>query len=88
MDCECSKNAPGKTAQELGPLWAGPIFNADFIQEMLANKFGSDNVLKSTLSIILEEARLIIIFITPAFFFFRHIFNYDKIYSTSSISSE
>ncbi|XP_073994324.1 TRMT1-like protein isoform X2 [Rhodnius prolixus] len=59
LDCECSKNAPGKTAQELGPLWAGPIFNADFIQEMLANKFGSDNVLKSTLSIILEEARCV-----------------------------
>lgn len=57
--CECSKNAPGKTCQELGPLWAGPIFNADFIEQMIASKFGNDNVLKSTFSTILEEARCV-----------------------------
>nr|XP_023660311.1 TRMT1-like protein isoform X2 [Paramormyrops kingsleyae] len=36
LPCSCHGSMPGKTAVELGPLWAGPLFNTGFLRRMLA----------------------------------------------------
>uniref|UniRef100_A0A8C2I3Z7 tRNA (guanine(26)-N(2))-dimethyltransferase n=1 Tax=Cyprinus carpio TaxID=7962 RepID=A0A8C2I3Z7_CYPCA len=35
LPCQCHGSMPGKTAVELGPLWAGPLFNTGFLRRML-----------------------------------------------------
>uniref|UniRef100_A0A8D0CFZ5 tRNA (guanine(26)-N(2))-dimethyltransferase n=1 Tax=Scleropages formosus TaxID=113540 RepID=A0A8D0CFZ5_SCLFO len=35
LPCNCQGSMPGKTAVELGPLWAGPLFNTGFLRRML-----------------------------------------------------
>uniref|UniRef100_A0A8C1CNM2 tRNA (guanine(26)-N(2))-dimethyltransferase n=1 Tax=Cyprinus carpio carpio TaxID=630221 RepID=A0A8C1CNM2_CYPCA len=35
LPCQCHGSMPGKTAIELGPLWAGPLFNTGFLRRML-----------------------------------------------------
>ncbi|XP_056620196.1 TRMT1-like protein isoform X2 [Triplophysa dalaica] len=35
LPCQCHGSMPGKTAVELGPLWAGPLFNSGFLRQML-----------------------------------------------------
>ncbi|KAG5850589.1 hypothetical protein ANANG_G00084060 [Anguilla anguilla] len=35
LPCNCHGSMPGKTAVELGPLWAGPLFNTGFLRRML-----------------------------------------------------
>ncbi|XP_061094786.1 TRMT1-like protein isoform X2 [Conger conger] len=36
LPCNCHGSMPGKTAVELGPLWAGPLFNTGFLRRMLS----------------------------------------------------
>ncbi|XP_048457948.1 TRMT1-like protein [Rhincodon typus] len=35
LPCDCHGSMPGKTAVELGPLWAGSLFNTGFLRRML-----------------------------------------------------
>ncbi|GCC29765.1 hypothetical protein chiPu_0008207 [Chiloscyllium punctatum] len=35
LPCDCYGSMPGKTAVELGPLWAGSLFNTSFLRRML-----------------------------------------------------
>uniref|UniRef100_A0A672R4P3 tRNA (guanine(27)-N(2))-dimethyltransferase n=1 Tax=Sinocyclocheilus grahami TaxID=75366 RepID=A0A672R4P3_SINGR len=35
LPCQCHGSMPGKTAVEIGPLWAGPLFNTGFLRRML-----------------------------------------------------
>ncbi|TRZ02401.1 hypothetical protein DNTS_034459 [Danionella cerebrum] len=35
LPCKCHGSMPGKTAVELGALWAGPLFNTGFLRRML-----------------------------------------------------
>ncbi|XP_029356131.1 TRMT1-like protein isoform X2 [Echeneis naucrates] len=36
LPCNCHGSLPGKTAVQLGPLWAGPLFNTGFLRRMLS----------------------------------------------------
>ncbi|XP_007569435.1 TRMT1-like protein [Poecilia formosa] len=36
VPCNCHGSLPGKTAVQLGPLWAGPLFNTGFLRRMLS----------------------------------------------------
>uniref|UniRef100_A0A3B5LJ99 tRNA (guanine(26)-N(2))-dimethyltransferase n=1 Tax=Xiphophorus couchianus TaxID=32473 RepID=A0A3B5LJ99_9TELE len=36
VPCHCHGSLPGKTAVQLGPLWAGPLFNTGFLRRMLS----------------------------------------------------
>ncbi|MBN3302328.1 TRM1L protein, partial [Amia calva] len=46
LPCNCHESMPGKTAVELGPLWAGPLFNTGFLRRMLfeAVQHGMDDI--------------------------------------------
>ncbi|XP_028312593.1 TRMT1-like protein isoform X3 [Gouania willdenowi] len=35
LPCSCHGSLPGKTTVQLGPLWAGPLFNTGFLRRML-----------------------------------------------------
>lgn len=57
LNCSCAESAPGNTCLELGPVWAGPIFNHNFVEGVTKQATSpSDLELKSYLSLILEEA--------------------------------
>ncbi|XP_070532730.1 TRMT1-like protein isoform X2 [Ptychodera flava] len=58
LRCDCHKNTPGRIAVELGPIWGGSIFNAQFICSMkeAATKLNLSNQVQGLLDLALSEA--------------------------------
>lgn len=59
LNCECTKTAPGKLVNELGPMWSGDIFCTEFIESMIAHSKNTpwENSTKTLLGQILCEAQ-------------------------------
>ncbi|XP_069050168.1 TRMT1-like protein isoform X2 [Lepisosteus oculatus] len=57
LPCNCHESMPGKTAVELGPLWAGSLFNTGFLRRMLyeASQHGMDDILPLVKTLICES---------------------------------
>lgn len=63
-DCSCSEQAPSCTVTELGPVWAGELYDVDFIRGMLQHRFPCDEYLQSLLLLLLEESEYVNLLIT------------------------
>lgn len=61
LNCNCSDGAPGDTALELGPLWAGDIFDVEFLDSVITNKRTLDPKVILAVSTMLEEARQVLV---------------------------
>lgn len=59
LDCDCRKNSVGKIFYDLGPIWAGEIFDSDFVSSMLDNckEFPWEKTVTGLLTCLAEEAR-------------------------------
>jgi len=59
LPCDCNKNFPGKTAVELGPLWAGPLFDADYLDQMKnqAKQLKLSNRVQNLLDLMISESK-------------------------------
>ncbi|BES93318.1 tRNA methyltransferase 1 homolog (S. cerevisiae)-like [Nesidiocoris tenuis] len=72
LGCDCALNnkpnnameisgaaTVAESSHELGPLWAGDIFDASFIEKLIDNKRSDDPKVVYTLKCMLEEARCV-----------------------------
>ncbi|XP_026278220.1 TRMT1-like protein [Frankliniella occidentalis] len=58
LSCKCLENTPGKVLVNVGPVWSGSLFNANFVRTMIShmNKYPWEKSMKEVMETLLYEA--------------------------------